>query len=666
MSEAWDKEDRTMALTLAAWPAVAVAVVAAVGPDAFLAMLTRQLPLRAFYEPSPGGMLLVYGPPVLLGIAAALSFRFQRVRPGVGSLYGFCLVAASLYVLPMSWRLRVFQAPVIASLSVLEYFVLLPALAFLGLMIPRIGQGLEPAPASPNPPGRWTGVAMGLALTALAVSLALPQVVHFDVPQGADTYGQISETNGFLHGRSIFQDPHFFEERVQLYPPGAVLVSGLVATVTGLPTLRVWQILPTIVPPLAIAALTLPFARRMEASSIAALGILALCWREVLFMDVSSRIYAFPVLFAAIPLLASRRPALWAGMLGVVLACFHFALVPVLAGAAVVWAIGRLAAGRLPGQAATIPWRSSHALALTGIATALTLGSILYGRVASFGSFGVDLFSEVGLAATSSWGFPSLLLGPLVVLAPWLVLSKGTSRFECALAAGACVFAVVAFYFAHSWSVYHRYFPELALIPAAALFALHLPRFVGRRGAVVALAFLLMSTAVLLVPRERDQLNLAADVTNRLQVRAGILEAIKGLDGDAVVLVHPDEILNRYIPPMTGRYIFCATIGVTKERQFEVVSKPAAVAARVQVRDGLALAFFADPSNETLAPMRDAYKLDAIVLLKSQGNATAVANRLGATVDYQDSTYSLLRLPPKQEATVSTEATPSSSTPAPS
>ena len=115
-----------------------------------------------------------------------------------------------------------------------------------------------------------------------------------------------------------------------------------------------------------------------------------------------------------------------------------------------------------------------------------------------------------------------------------------------------------------------------------------------------------------------------------------------------LVLAHQDDILNRYIPPLTGRFIFCATVGVTEERQYEVVSKPGAVMPRIQERNGLAVQFLDGPSNTTLDAIRDRYRVDAVAVNPQRYDPDDMAAAVGGTVEYSGASYALVRLPPRE------------------
>ncbi|HWQ96180.1 MAG TPA: hypothetical protein VN368_02285, partial [Candidatus Methylomirabilis sp.] len=132
----------------------------------------------------------------------------------------------------------------------------------------------------------------------------------------------------------------------------------------------------------------------------------------------------------------------------------------------------------------------------------------------------------------------------------------------------------------------------------------------------------------------------------RIDSRIHIIEDIRNIHDDkAVILTDPNDIINRYIPAMAGKYIFAASISMGKGQQWQVISVPSySMADRIQKRVDLATDFLKNPEIGLLKKITKEYKLTHILLRKNYYNRFDKEMIEKTTFIAQNDGYILLRI----------------------
>jgi hypothetical protein len=108
----------------------------------------------------------------------------------------------------------------------------------------------------------------------------------------------------------------------------------------------------------------------------------------------------------------------------------------------------------------------------------------------------------------------------------------------------------------------------------------------------------------------------------------GALNLIKdNTSEDSVILAFPNNLVNRYIPYFTKRYVFTGSNFISKDHQWQVLSFCNGPFAQTCLdRLNLADKFYKQPTIETLELIKQKYKVDYLLIDSQNLNEINIIN----------------------------------------
>ena len=584
------------------------------------------MPLREMYSPSIGGILLFYITPLLVGYLAGKALKEKETHPPVLTVLFLPLFLSLLFMVPI---LIVFMGEIGTNsylFITLGYsFVLVPLICVAGSLTNFLGIDWDVAKEGESNAKSWIiryGPVLSVALL-IALLNAVP-VLLSQYPVGNDVWSHVAISERVAQGESPFQNP-FFYERTNYYPPLVHFLIARISQVTQISTFDLWRIYAIPLSALFIllfSHLSLKLTKSYTSAFLATLFVLP--WFSLLWMDPSPRLFALCLLllmliFCLKGLKGNGKFFLLSGISFVGILLSHLEIAAHAIIILIVMVIFAKYRGGIEKMFSFLVRKTRHIrLGFTSrlgemidlrtserrfsITLLMYVSILLY-----FVTFGATyhfnrLFtlSEIGLSLLMPMGsisFIALLFG----LPALLTVIKHKSPENTVLLSVVFLYTSVFFYFTHLWQLYHRYFAEVAYIAIAIMAAIMIARVLAhhKKTAIAIIASVVLLVAASVIPRLDHMLAYAPSTEHLVHSRVEILRDIQRLDDDSVILAEPNDIINRYLPAMTGRYIFSGRSQPNRELQWAAIADLAIIASEKNdsiERFELAQHFFRDPA----------------------------------------------------------------------
>jgi hypothetical protein len=612
-------------------------------------LLMTSMPYRNAYSPTIEGVILFYILPIALGFIVCrpyAKYLSRLKKPPFSILGSLSLCIAFFYTLP--WLILFIDdlgKDLYLFLAIAYLFILIPILVMAGIALNLLNNNWQTVKIKRD--DKYTSYLILILIIALTGMLNLIPLNLSNYPVGADVYFHIASTNHIANGGSFFNDPRFYEEKNYFYPPLLPLIIAKLSGITHISIMDLWRYYPVIVAPIFIL-LIFYFSKLItgdNGSSVITL-FFVLPWTQILWTDPTPRLFAWSLLILMLifwhKFFSSNKKIyiLYSIFIFVLVLLSHIELA--VHGAIIVGIytvieysrnktfitdkIKRITAGWNTKADNPVSWTIddpgiwNHRFSLLIL---LYLSVFLYLIYISRNFVANDLlvFSEVALSTFNPIGaitFPVFLLVPI-----GLLTIKERKIEHTMILSIAFLYTSVFFYFTLMWGLYHRYFSETAYIGFAILSGkiiatqLNQSKNLARITSFLIIGLLLFSLA----PRYEFIRSYSAQMQDRIQVQINIIEDIKNIkDDNAVILTDPNDIINRYMPAMTGKYIFAASIASDKDQQWQVVSVPSYMTDQIQKRVDLANQFLEKPDMEMLKKIRKEYRLTHLLLKQSYYN----------------------------------------------
>lgn len=609
-------------------------------------LVITSMPYRNIYSPTIEGVILFYILPIALGFIVCRPYAkyLSGLKIVPFSILG-CLSLRTAFLYTLPWLILFIDnlsKDLYLFLAIAYLLILIPILVMAGMALNLLNNNWQTVKIKRN--NNYISYIILILIIILTGALNLIPINLSDYPVGADVYFHIASTNRIANGDSFLSDPRFYEEKNFFYPPLLPLIIAKFSEITHISIMNLWRYYPLIVAPIFIL-LIFYFSKLITGDHVSSVITLffVLPWTQILWTDPTPRLFAWSLLILMLIFwhkfysIKNNIYVLYSIFIFILILLSHIELA--VHGAIIIGIYAVIEYSRNKTfiidkiKRITLGWNkkatnsASYTLNDPGIWNhRFSLLILLYLSVflfliyisRNFAASDLLVFSEIALSTFNPIGaitFPVFFLVPI-----GLLTLKEKKNEHTMILSIAFLYSSVFFYFTMMWGLYHRYFSETAYIGFSILSAkivatqLNQSKYLARIIPFLIIGLLLFS----LIPRYDFIESYAAQMQDRIDVRINIIKDIKNIeDNNAVILTDPNDIINRYIPAMTGKYIFAASIASDKEQQWQVVSVPSYMTDQIQRRVNLANEFLEKPDIEMLNKIRKEYRLTHILLKQS-------------------------------------------------
>ncbi|MBI3486022.1 hypothetical protein HY025_03685 [Candidatus Daviesbacteria bacterium] len=618
-----------------------------ISKDVFIQFLNNNLPFRESYSPSLAGLIYVYLVPLLFGFLIGGIFSNFKTRSYIFfvnlglimSLINFIPFISDQYLTQKYW----FQ-----NHSEIFYLIIYPIIFLVG-SAPFYIKGIK---AKENRVEKQSSVnkldlliALLLGIFLMSLNLIPSTITNYMV--GADVYYHVSLTRDIADTFNIRANPFFYQEQ-NFYYSIVYYFIAIISKLTNLDVKTIWLFLPAICAGLFIAFFYL-FAKRFTGNSLSAViaSLFVLPLNQILWVDPSVRNFSYT--FFAIFLFSFQSFLLFHKKRALAISIFfflmtgashpeiaiHIFIIMICFFMLIKWRFLKYLLSRVKDKfknAEIVNFSNLPLKSLESFNTFLGLMFIIFFLLVAkysllLNNYRIDkilIFNEIPLSVFQPIGIISLLVFLFAPIAIFRSI-KTSSVMDIFLLTISSLFLSVIFYFSYAWVLYHRYFAETAYLAMAILSAEVIAGYqqnlkrLKRLGFLVLILFLVFLS---IIPKYNFITTYATTTKNNLESRAGDFKLIQDhTEKGSVLFLSSDDQLNRYIPLYADRYIFAGSSMISKEHQWQVLSFCNGPFAKIcNIRLELSDDFFNYPSKDKLANIRGMYKIDYLLLKKTDLN----------------------------------------------
>ncbi len=610
-------------------------------------MLLISMPLREMYSPSIASILLFYIVPLVIGYLAGRSLKKKNSSPPLLASLFLPLFLSLLFILPM---LIVFTDEIKTDpylFITLGYsFLLIPIVFVTGSLVNFLGSGWHVIKEEPKHDVQ-SSIRRYLPVICVALLVALLNTIPVllcDYPVGNDVWSHAAISDSMTQDESYFQNP-FFYERVHYYTPLVHFIINKISQITQVSVIDLWRIYQIPLSAIFILLLFSLSTKLTKSHSSAFLATLFIIpWFSLLWMDPSPRLFALCLLLVMLysnlkGLKGNKKFFILSGISFVGILLSHTEIAAHAIIISIVMIILAKYYGKVTGTIIFLfkkarlirPEEASgtfQKIDLHSVERKFCIMLLMYVAVVLyFVALGtiyhtntLFIFSEIGLSFLMPMGSISFIVFLFGLPALLTALKHRTPENILLLSVG-FLYTSVFFCFTHLWQFYHRYFAEVAYIALSIMAAMVILKIISnnKRVAITIITSVVLLLFASVLPRADNMLDYAPDTQYKVDSRINILDDIKTLERDSVILSNPDDIINRYIPAIAGKYIFCGGTQPSREQQWVVINDLGILASEKndsQKRFDLGEAFFQDPS--ILDEIRKDYRVTHILVTEKE------------------------------------------------
>ncbi|OGE24247.1 hypothetical protein A2688_02770 [Candidatus Daviesbacteria bacterium RIFCSPHIGHO2_01_FULL_38_8] len=610
-------------------------------------LLNSNLPFREAYSPSIIGVICVYVLPILFGFLFGGIFSSIKQR-SVIYFVNLGLLAGLLNYLPFAFNTYFSSIYWFNNHALIYYLLLFPVLFLVGSLPYYLNISTEDAKGKNL---NYKITRLDLIITSvLGLFIFILNIIPVTLSEylvGADIYYHASLTQKLTTFLDLTKNPFFYNEKNYYYSIAYVILA-FVSRVFNISVKHAWFFYIPVSATVFVIFFYL-FSKRYLGYSIAALfaTLFVLPLNQILWVDPSVRILSY--MFFAMLIFTFQSYILTKKIRHLLLSLLFLFLTAASHPEIAIHSVGIIAlyfilyyfkSLKLTFEKFTTPLFNKlskipdgiHVVGLENFYSFLVLISIylfiLFSKyTTAMEIYSIDkllVFNEIPLSIFNPIGIISFIV---FIFAPFGVMNayKRFSDKDILMLSIFSLFFTVVFYFSLLWFLYHRYFTETAYLSIAILSAgiiYKLVRDIDFTKKVIMILVLLGFFILSIIPKYQF-INVYAKSTNKnLKSKINDLNFLKNnTQSNSVILLDSDNILNRYIPFYSERYIFSGNSLISKERQWQVLSFcNGPFSATCNERSFVAESFFAAPSILALGEIKDKYKIDYLLLNKNDPN----------------------------------------------
>jgi hypothetical protein len=603
-------------------------------------LLENNLPYRESYNPSIVGVLYTYVFPFIFGIlisGALTSFKTRRLI----FFINLALIFSILNFLPYLFENKLFANYWFYNHVLLYYLILYPFIFILGSAPFYLNKYIEEEKRTTQTIGlKSLDVIFAFSLGILIFLLNLIPAIQSKFLVGADIYYHAAISKELIHNPDITRNPFFLEDNNYYYSIVYYLVA-MFSYINGLSIQNIWFLYIPFASCIFIIFFYL-FAKRYTNSTISAFiaTLFIFPLNQILWVDPSVRIlsytfFAIALFYFQSFLITARKVYLLISSLFVILIAFshteialHMILILLFFIVLKKLSFLKKMATKFfisisfVNESKTKSGLESYNVFLVLITIFLIILISKYKFLLS--NYPIDkilIFNEIPLSVFHPIGAISILV---FLFAPASIYKRFRrfSNQDIFLTSIALLFTSVIFYFTHIWVLYHRYFAETAYIALSILAAdiinielMRVNRYQRLLGIFLIFGFLFLS----LIPKYNFIKTYSASTNLVLSERIKDINFVKkNTVENSVIILDPDNQINRYLPFYGERYIFSGSSLINKEHQWQVLSFcNGPFSESCNKRLALADELFSNPSTEAVKKIKQQYKVDYLLVNKT-------------------------------------------------
>lgn len=596
--------------------------------------ILSSLPFRELYYPTFWGVLLVYLLPFVSG------FVFSIVATRIKRSHYSELLFPTTYALALSTIIYIFRNSFISdSTSALQsifWVGISLILSYWGCLAASISRNDYPIKYNLHTSTKDIGMPMWilivLAFTILTFFTNISTSPNDQLPAGGDIYYHSAMALRLSQGKSIGQNPYFYEGK-NFYLSISYPILASIQKKVGLVT--TWRYYIPVLSTIFIIFFSVfsYIALNSRISSIISI-FLVLPLNQLTVPDPSIRLFAyaiFSIFLLTLTKYLNEQKKLYL-ITSTILVCITLTTHPEIGLHAITLFTGSLISmffwrkfmpSPLKLKIISFPTRfrndaldevSIYAISLTSL-----LGIVIIWRIMNiYNPLTFMIFNEIAISVVMPIGIISFL--SFMFLPKGLSLISNSKIYPLILAA-LVLFSSVVFYFTKLWVLYHRYFAEtayivLSLISANLLgFSLMKSSYRCRFILLTCLFLLFLSS---MSPKIKFNTLYNKDVSNRITSLNPLFSLIRSIisdQKDVVIMSRDGSIVNRYIPSLTGAYIFSGSGEINANQQWKVISTCSGpFANECKKRSEISNNFYSSPSKEKMLNIKQQFKLDYLLV----------------------------------------------------
>lgn len=469
-----------------------------------------------------------------------------------------------------------------------------------------------------------------------------------DAYLGADVHYYVGLSH--LVEKGIYDiNPYFLEEK-NIYPIGTNFILLFLSSQIDLSIQFIWRLYVPIFSLLFLIFLFL-FVKRISNSVTASIStILISCWKEILWPDPGVRLFAWFILVVSLFLFTIYLQNKNKGILFLSQAFALFLLwihTEIFIHLLIIYFVFFILKKTSILNRLIIKQKLDYNRTFLILTLLIFLGIMLFltKSLLSFSEIGSALiYNEVPLSLFYPFGVISLFIC-ILAIPPFLkILNQKKSDKELLVISIIFLISNSLFYFTHLWQFHHRYFSETGFIAIIILCALNIKGILQTQKRKVRKIFIIIMFFLIIIsiyPRYEFMNYYTSQTQDNFQRFAPLLADIKNLtEFGSVIAIHPDSILNRYIPSYSERFVLGAVGTINKERQWEIITTGCVVIINkkniCEIRENKTRILFENFSEETLNLIRQDYKVDYIL---SEITSNITINLQKKSDLYENKTY---------------------------
>lgn len=643
----------------------------------FKSVLTSSMPFREMYSPTHVGIFIFYLIPFIWGyyIGRINYYSIQESEKPILTIL-YLSLAHSLYLVLPFWLLFITEIALDMYLfiTVAYLFILIPILMVIGFILNFVKNDWELRQVRESERDKRI-VILSLILILLLIGLVnyIP-VILSKYPVGMDVYYHAALTETIKNGKSPFNSPLFYEG-TNCYTPFVYYIIIKISDVANISTLNLWRFYPAVISPLVIISLFY-LSKYLTKSYISGIltVIFVLPWYTILLTDPSPRLFAvflllLSLLFFSKGLNENRKYLIISWVLFILTWLSHIEIgvhITIVIFASLVFLKYFQNIQQISNRVLNITGKKTTAIKLTKkeficlgnknsvemkfsillILYTVILSSFIIKALNDYGIRNLGIFNEIALSFLVPIGSISFIVF-LFALPSFVIVIKHRTVENSIILSLLFLYTSVLFYFTLQWQFYHRYFAEVAYIGLSILAAVIIPTFRNTKIKNILILSIIILFLFSIIPRIEFTMQYTPVFERSIDNKIEILNFIKKIDGDVVILANPDDIINRYIPAITGKYIFSGRMKIDQKQQWTVI--PSTFIAQSAQEDALRrveLAYGYFNGSVALDEILKKYRITHVLINENNNINTQLENSINLDIIARKDGYILMQINP--------------------
>lgn len=634
----------------------------------YISLIEKTVPFREMYFPTVFSFILVYIVPTLFGFLIRRTNEIKDLFKDLCYLILFSLIIS----IPNLILLYVLRLDYYQSISITYILILNPVLIILGYFLADIrykDNNLNIFTIFEKEKNKKYYILIISLIILLIFLLNLIPLSLSKYPVGADIHYHLALTNS-LKNNNIFQNPLFYEE-TNIYPPLINLIILKISEITNISIYDLWRVYVPICSLFFIIIFFIFVKLLTNSNLVGILSVLFLSsWSQLIFSDISPRLLGWTFLvLSLIFLILHHSYKNITYLILFITSCILLLLIHIELFLHVliillflfliykIKIIDRILALVKSNYDYVCKESYFEKSSFNKMKLIVILGFyffiffIIILKVLKYQNIGESIiFNEIPLSLFYPFGIISFLIIILAIPSFFNLINAKKNFRNSLILSVIFLLSNSFFYFTHIWSLHHRYFGETAYLGVVILSAITFKELISSFKPflkVISLILVIGFLIISLYPRYDFIVYYSPKTEMNIDFYYETLSAIKeNTNLNDVILVHPEDMINRYIPSFSERYIFGGTGTISKSKQWSIISGCESLRGNIcEERLNYSKKFFEDPTNENLLEIKENYKIDYLLIQRSFGKRGELLQNIPNLIKiFENNKYTLYKL----------------------